>query len=340
MEQITTVGIDLAKNVFSLHGVDASGKTVLRRTLRRDRLGEAVARLSPCLIGMEACSGAHEWGRRFQQHGHTVKLMAPKFVAPYRKSDKNDGNDAEAICEAVTRPNMRFVPVKSVEQQALLALHRVRQGLVVERTAIINRLRGLMTEFGVVLPLRSVTVRRETARAAEALPELARAAIDDLLEQLRGLDERVEAYDRRLEAQARLSEGARRLMKIRGIGPITALAIVATVGNAREFKNGRQFAAWCRGSTPPAARRDWGTSASAEMPTFETSSCKGRARCCRRRACIRIGSRAGRSSSRGAAATTARWWRSPTRTLALPGRCSPETRCCAPADITNDCYRG
>jgi transposase len=244
MEQITTVGIDLAKNVFSLHGVDANGKTVLRRTLRRDRLGEAVARLSPCLIGMEACSGAHEWGRRFQRHGHTVKLMAPKFVAPYRKSDKNDGNDAEAICEAVTRPNMRFVPVKSVEQQALLALHRVRQGLVVERTAIINRLRGLMTEFGVVLPLRSVTVRREAARAAEALPELARAAIDDLLEQLRGLDERVEAYDRRLEAQARLSEAARRLMKIRGIGPITALAIVATVGNAREFKNGRQFAAW------------------------------------------------------------------------------------------------
>jgi len=244
MEQITTVGIDLAKNVFSLHGVDAKGRTVLRRTVRRDRLGEAVAGLSPCVIGMEACSGAHEWGRRFQQHGHTVKLMAPKFVAPYRKSDKNDGNDAEAICEAVTRPSMRFVPVKSVEQQALLALHRVRQGFVVERTAIINRLRGLMTEFGVVLPLRSVTVRREAARAAEALPELARAAIDDLLEQLRLLDERIEAYDRRLEAQARLSQAARRLMKIRGIGPITALAIVATVGDAREFKNGRQFAAW------------------------------------------------------------------------------------------------
>lgn len=149
MEQITTVGIDLAKSVFSLHGVDANGRTVLGRTVRRDRLGEAVAGLSPCVIGMEACSGAHDWGRRFQQHGHTVKLMAPKFVAPYRKSGKNDGNDAEAICEAVTRPNMRFVPVKSVEQQALLALHRVRQGLVVERTAIINRLRGLMTEFGV-----------------------------------------------------------------------------------------------------------------------------------------------------------------------------------------------
>jgi transposase len=244
MEQITTVGIDLAKNVFSLHGIDASGKTVFRRTVRRDRLVETVASLSPCLIGMEACSGAHEWGRRFQQHGHTVKLMAPKFVAPYRKSDKNDGNDAEAVCEAVTRPNMRFVPVKSTEQQALLALHRVRQGFVVERTATINRLRGLLSEFGVVLPLRSATVRRQAAQAAEALPELARRAIGDLLEQLRALDQRIGAYDKEIEAQARLCEPAQRLMKIRGIGATTALAIVATVGNAHEFKNGRQFAAW------------------------------------------------------------------------------------------------
>ncbi len=244
MDEITTVGIDLAKNVFSLHGVDRAGRTVMRRTVRRDRLVETVAGLSPCLIGMEACSGAHEWGRRFQRHGHVVKLMAPKFVAPYRKSDKNDGNDAEAVCEAVTRPSMRFVPVKSVEQQALLTLHRVRQGFVVERTALINRLRGLLSEFGVVLPLRSVTVRRQAAQAAEALPELARHAIADLLEQLRLLDERIAGYDHEIEAQARLSEKARRLMKIRGIGPTTALAIVATVGDAREFKNGRQFAAW------------------------------------------------------------------------------------------------
>ena len=235
MEQITTVGIDLAKNVFSLHGVDATGKSVLRRTVRRDRLVETVASLSPCLIGMEACSGAHEWGRRFQRHGHTVRLMAPKFVAPYRKSDKNDGNDAEAVCEAVSRPNMRFVPVKSTEQQALLALHRVRQGFLVERTAVINRPRALLSEFGVVLPLRSVTVRRQAAQAAEALPELARRAIGDLLQQLRLLDERIGSYDREIEAQARLSEPARRLMKIRGIGATTALAIVATVGNAREF---------------------------------------------------------------------------------------------------------
>jgi len=173
-----------------------------------------------------------------------VKLMAPQFVAPYRKSGKNDGNDAEAICEAVGRPNMRFVPVKSVEQQALLALHRVRRGFIVERTAVINRLRGLMSEFGVVLPLRSVTIRRQAALAAEALPELARRAVNDLLEHLRVLDARLEAYDRELEAQARQCEPAQRLMKIRGIGAISALAIVATIGNGREFKNGRQFAAW------------------------------------------------------------------------------------------------
>src|SRR6266571_2555424 len=218
MEKVTTLGIDLAKSVFSLHGVDEKGQVMLRRTVRRDQLVKVVAGIAPGLIGMEACSGAHEWGRRFQELGHTVRLMAPKFVAPYRKSGRNDGNDAEAICEAVTRPNMRFVPVKSIEQQALLALHRVRQGFVVERTAIINRLRGLMSEFGVVLPLRSVTVRRQAAAAAEALPELAKQVIGDLLEQLRALDERIGGYDRQIEAQARLSEPARRLMKIRGIG--------------------------------------------------------------------------------------------------------------------------
>jgi transposase len=195
MEQITTVGIDLAKSVFSLHAVDVAGHVVFRRTVRRDQLLGVVAGLSPCLIGMEACSGAHEWGRRFQEFGHTVRLMAPKFVAPYRKSGKNDGNDAEAICEAVTRPSMRFVPVESAEQQALLAIHRVRQGFVVERTATINRLRGLLSEFGVVLPLRSITVRRRAAAAAESLPELARRAIGDLLEQLRVLDERIGGYD-------------------------------------------------------------------------------------------------------------------------------------------------
>src|SRR6266852_4304624 len=172
MDKVTTVGIDLAKRVFALHGVDGAGRVSLRKTVRREQLMQTVVALPPCLIGMEACSGAHEWARRFQELGHTVRLMAPVFVAPYRKSGKNDGNDAEAICEAVMRPNMRFVPVKSAEQQALLVLHRVRQGFIVERTATINRMRGVLCEFGVVLPLRSVTVRRQAAAAAEKLPEL------------------------------------------------------------------------------------------------------------------------------------------------------------------------
>ncbi len=244
MGQITTAGIDLAKRVFSAHGVDETGRVALRKTVRRDQLVELVASLPPCLIGMEACSGAHEWARTFERYGHTVKLMAPKFVLPYRKSGKNDGNDAEAICEAVTRPNMRFVPVKSLEQQALLALHRVRSGFISERTATINRIRGLLSEFGVVLALRAPTVRRQARAAAESLPVLARRGIEDLLDHLGALDARIDAYDREIEAQARQCEPARRLMKIRGIGPTTALAIVATVGNAREFHNGRQFAAW------------------------------------------------------------------------------------------------
>ena len=244
MGEITTVGIDLAKNVFSLHAVDSAGRVLARRSVRRDQLEEAVAKLPSCLIGMEACSGAHDWARRFGRYGHTIRLMAPKFVAPYRKSGKNDGNDAEAICEAVSRPSMRFVPVKSTEQQALLALHRVRRGFIVERTATINRLRGLLSEFGVVLPLRSKTVRRQAAGVSETLPVLVRRAIGDLLEHLQQLDLRIETYDREMENQAKLCEPAQRLMKIRGIGPTTALAIVATVGNAREFSSGRQFAAW------------------------------------------------------------------------------------------------
>jgi transposase len=170
MRNVTTIGIDLAKSVFSLHGVDAHGQTVLRRTVRRHQLGALIAQLPPCLIGMEACSGAHEWARRCTLLGHTVRLMAAKFVAPYRKSGKNDGNDAEAICEAVSRPNMRFVPIKSVDQQAVLSIHRVRHGFVEERTATINRLRGLLAEFGHVLPQRAAAVRADSGRSRPPVP--------------------------------------------------------------------------------------------------------------------------------------------------------------------------
>ena len=172
MQELTTVGIDLAKNVFAVHAVSHDGQVVVRRMVSRGKLAELIARLPPSLIGMESCSGAHEWARRFQALGHTVRLMAPAFVAPYRKSGKNDGNDAEAICEAVSRPNMRFVAVKTLDQQAMLTLHRVRQGFVVERTAVVNRIRGLLAEFGVVIPQREMSLRRELQAVARRCPRL------------------------------------------------------------------------------------------------------------------------------------------------------------------------
>jgi transposase len=244
MSNVTTVGIDLAKNVFSVHGVDGAGHEVLRRSVRRDQLHKLIAQLPPCLIGMEACSGAHEWARRFQAHGHTVWLMAPKFVAPYRKSGKNDGNDAEAICEAVARPNMRFVPLKSIEQQSILCLHRTRQGFVEERTATLNRIRGLLAEFGHVLPQRAAEVRRRVPDVLEQLPALVARALTDLLAHVRVLDQHVLNYERELERLTRADERAERVQALYGVGPLSASAIIASVGNAHEFKSGRQFAAW------------------------------------------------------------------------------------------------
>jgi transposase len=244
MREITTVGVDLAKSVFTVHGVDAAGHTVLRKTVRRDKLMELIATLPPCLIGLEACSGAHEWARQFERHGHRVGIMMARFVTAYRKSSKNDGNDAEAICEAVARPNMRFVPVKSAEQQAVLSLHRVRQGFIEQRTATINRLRGLLAEFGVVLPQRANQVRRAAVVAAEALPVLAREAIADLRAHLSYLDERIGHYERQLISLARQHQPARRIQSLCGVGPLTASAITASVASGHEFVNGRQFAAW------------------------------------------------------------------------------------------------
>lgn len=218
MDKVTTVGIDLAKNSFAVHGVDEGGRTLLRKTVSRSRLLQLVVQLPPCVIGLEACSGAHEWARKFQALGHTVRIMAPRFVTPYRRRGKNDGNDAEAICEAVQRPSMRFVPIKSVEQQAVLTVHRVRQGFVEERTATVNRIRGLMSEFGVVLPGRANEVRRGAGAAAEVLPVLARRSVHELLEHLSALDERIEGYDRELASLARTSPAAKRLMTIPGVG--------------------------------------------------------------------------------------------------------------------------
>jgi transposase len=244
MSLVSTVGIDLAKNVFSVHAVDEQGVVVARRTLSRAKLSELVAQLPPCLIGMEACSGAHDWARRFAVFGHTVKLMAPKFVAPYRKGGKNDSNDAEAICEAVTRPSMRFVPVKSVEQQSDLSLHRVRQGFVEERTATLNRLRGLLAEFGHVLPARAVHLRRRVPELIDKLPARVASCVRDLLEHSARLEAKALEYEHEIRAHVRTNALARRAQTRLGIGPITASALVATVGNGHDFKNGRQFAAW------------------------------------------------------------------------------------------------
>lgn len=244
MSIVSTVGIDLAKNVFSVHGIDARGRVVVRRAVSRVKLAELVAQLSPCLIGMEACSGAHEWARRFSAFGHTVRLMAPKFVMPYRKSGKNDGNDAEAICEAVTRPNMRFVPIKSIEQQSDLSLHRVRQGFIEERTATLNRLRGLLAEFGHVLPLRAIEVRRRVPELLDQLPTRIAVCLRDLLEHATRLEAKALQYEREIKAHVRTNALARRAQTRAGIGPITASALAATVGNGHDFKNGRQFCAW------------------------------------------------------------------------------------------------
>ena len=250
---IVRVGIDLAKQIFAIHAVDESGKAILVRpkVSRKELLG-VIAAFPPCVIGMEACSGAHFWARQFEQFGHTVRLMAPKLVAPYRmsgKRGKNDAADAAAICEAVGRPNMRFVPMKSEHSQAVLCLHRVRTGLVEERTATINRLRGWLSEFGVVLALKAQTVRREAGAALEGLPGYAQRAIGDLLSHLHFLDDRVGEYDVLIREAARADARSKRLMEMPGIGPTTASALLASIGNGHDFKAGRQFAAWL-GLTP------------------------------------------------------------------------------------------
>jgi len=245
---ILYVGIDLAKNVFAVHGVDGAGKPALvRPSVRRAELVELVAKLPPCVIGMEACSGAHHWAREFAKFGHTVRLMAPKFVAPYRmsgKRGKNDAADAAAICEAMQRPNMRFVPVKTEAAQARLCVHRMRRGFVEQRTGMINRLRGLLSEFGVVLPQKAATVRRQAAEHLEDLPQWANTAVGDALSEIHRLDERLDEYDRHVSLMAAADERSQRLMSLRGIGATTASALLASIGNGHDFSNGRQLAAW------------------------------------------------------------------------------------------------
>lgn len=246
--KITTVGIDLAKNVFQVHAVDERGKAVLRKQLRRDQLTAFFVNLAPCLIGMEACASAHHWGRVLQRFGHTVRLMAPQFVKPYVKTNKNDVADAEAICEAVSRPNMRFVPIKSIEQQAILSVHRVRQGFVKARTAQANQIRGLLGEFGLIIPqgISHIAARVPALLedASNELPMALRRLIEHLTAHLKELDQQVKEFERQIIAWHRSSELSQRLEKIPGIGPLAASALVASIADANSFDNGRQVSAW------------------------------------------------------------------------------------------------
>ena len=246
--KMSIVGIDLAKNVFQVRGIDEHGKAVLKKQLRRDQMATFFVNLPPCLIGIKACGSAHHWARKLQSFGHTVRLMAPQFVKPYVKTNKNDAADAEAICEAVGRQNMRFVPMKNIEQQAVLALHRVRQGFVRARTAQANQIRGLLGEFGLIIPQGigyiATRVPELIEDGANELPGAFRMLVQRLLDHLKELDRRVDKLEAKIQAWHRSSDLSRKLARVPGIGPITASALVASIGDAKNFDSGRQVAAW------------------------------------------------------------------------------------------------
>jgi transposase len=246
--QITTIGLDTAKNLFQVHGADAQGRPVLKRKLARGKVLEFFATLPRCLVGLEACAAAHYWARELTKLGHEVRLMPPQYVRAYVKTNKHDAADAEACCEAVQRPGMRFVPVKSEDQQSLLMLHRVREQLLKQRTATINALRAHLAEFGIVAAQHRTGLRELLAVVADPedrrVPPLARELLQVLAEHLRGLEERMAELDRRLLEVARGDAACVRLAAVPGIGPVIATALVATVGDARAFASGRHLAAW------------------------------------------------------------------------------------------------
>ncbi|HKR43786.1 MAG TPA: IS110 family transposase [Paraburkholderia sp.] len=256
MDKITRIGVDLAKNLIVVHGVDSMGRVAIRKTIPRPRFLEWFANLEPCLVAMEACGSAHYWARKLRALGHEVRLIAPQFAAAYRKGGKhvkNDRLDAEAICEAASRPHMRFVAVKTADQQNVLVLHRMRTGFVEERTALINRLRGELAEFGMFIPQGIDAFRARFPDTLEdgttELNGVARTALRAGWDHIQAFDQQIAWCDSQIAAHARHDSDAQRLMAIVGVGPLTASAAVATVGDARLFSNGRQFAAWL-GSVP------------------------------------------------------------------------------------------
>ena len=250
MEEVITVGIDLAKSVFQVHGVTSEGSVALRRQLRRGQVLAFFAKLPPCLIGVEACAGAHFWARELAKLGHEVRLMPPSYVKPYVKRGKTDAADAEAICEAVTRPSMRFVPVKTEEQQSILMMHRVRDFLVRQLTQTTNAIRAHLGEFGIVAPKGVHNVERLLATAETAnLPESARNPIRLLAEQFRDTKLKIEDVTAEIRAGAQADETAQRLQTIPGIGPITSSVLAATLPDVSGFRSARDLAAWI-GLTP------------------------------------------------------------------------------------------
>jgi transposase len=247
-QTIGVLGIDIAKRVFHVVGMDDAGHVVLRKRLARSELQRFIANLPPLRIGMEACGSAHYWARCFREHGHDVRLIAPQFIKAYVKSPKNDARDAEAICEAVTRPTMRFVPIKRVEQQDLQALHRVRERLIKARTALVNEIRRLLNEYGIILPQGITKFRRLIVPPLEAgqaqLTPCSRELFWQLYEEFLALDKRLASYDEQLTAIGQAHPACLRLQTIPGIGPVSATALIAAIGDATQFKNGRQLSAW------------------------------------------------------------------------------------------------
>ncbi len=250
---VATVGLDIAKSIFQVHAVDGGGRVVVRRALKRAQMIPFFSKLSPCLIGIEACGTSHYWARELATLGHEVRLMPPAYVKPYVKRGKTDAGDAEAICEAVTRPTMRFVPVKSAEQQAALSLHRTRDLLVRQRTQLVNMIRGLLAEFGVAFPKgveQALALARRVADGeTQELPALAAGVVKALAEQVLQGHERIRKLDRELLVWHRSSELARRIATVPGVGLIGATALSASVTDPTQFRSGRQFAAWL-GLTP------------------------------------------------------------------------------------------
>ena len=246
--ELAVLGIDLAKNSFQLHGVDASGQVVVKKKLSRNKLSPFIAQLPRCVIGIEACGGSNHWTRVFEKLGHTVHMIAPEFVKPYVKSNKNDAADAEAICEAVQRPSMRFVPAKSIEQQDIQSLHRIRSQAVARRTAQANQIRGLLTEYGIIIPQGISYVRQQLPLILEdadnQLTYLFRELLLGLYEEMTHLDQRIKALEIKLETLCAQNEDCQRLLSIPGVGLLSATALVAAIGDIGVFKSGRELAAW------------------------------------------------------------------------------------------------